>query len=72
MANYDEIITQASDHRTFLLENAEQQRLAHSLPAPQPHPLIAWIGRQLVRWGQQLQGEKQTLLSPVPLMRVSR
>ncbi len=72
MANYDEIITQANEHRTFLLENAEQQRLAQSLPAAQPHPLKAWLGRQFVVWGQQLQGEKPLPPVDAPAMTAGR
>ncbi|MFN8491629.1 MAG: hypothetical protein U0350_28785 [Caldilineaceae bacterium] len=72
MANYDEIITQASEHRALLLENAEQQRLVQSLTAPPPHPLLAWLGRQLVGWGQQLQGDKQQPSLSVPPLTVSR
>lgn len=57
MLNYDEIVTRTNDHRAFLLANAEQQRLAQTLTPCQAHPVIAWIGRRLIRWGEQLQGE---------------
>jgi hypothetical protein len=66
MTNYDEITTQASAHRTSLLKNAEQQRLVHSLATAQPHPIMAWVGRQLIHWGKQLQGE--TILPALPLV----
>ncbi len=63
MANYDEIITQANDHRTFLLENAEQQRLVQSImtqsrlsprPANALHGLVDLVNllRRSVRWGR--------------------
>lgn len=64
MLNYDEIVTQTNDHRALLLANAEQQRLAQTLAPRQPHPVMAWIGRRLIRWGEQLQGE--TALSALP------
>lgn len=63
MLNYDEIVTRGAAHHDLLLTNAEQQRLGQSLAASQPHPVSAWIGRQLIRWGQQLQGVK-----PLPTM----
>ncbi len=69
MLNYDEIVTQAHDHRTLLLANAEQQRLAQTVAPTQPHPIVVWIGCQLIEWGQQLQGEKPL---PAPPMMVSR
>jgi hypothetical protein len=45
----------------FLAE-AEQRRLEQSLAPSQPHPLIAWIGQQLVVLGWQLQGKRGTQL----------
>ena len=66
MLNYDEIVTQTNDHRALLLANAEQQRLAQTLAPRQPHPVMAWIGRRLIRWGQQLQGAKSLPALPVP------
>ena len=75
MANYDEIVTQVNEHRNFLLENAEQQRLVQSLATPrapsQPHPMKAWVGRQLVAWGQQLQGEESLPPAAVATMTTS-
>ncbi len=65
MLNYDEIVTRSEAHRDLLLTNAEQQRLTQSLVASQPHPVTIWIGRQLIRWGQQLQGTKS--LPPLPV-----
>ena len=65
MLNYDEIVTHSAAHRDSLLTNAAQQRLAQSLAACQPHPISVWIGRQLIRWGQQLQGAKPLPTVPV-------
>lgn len=65
MLNYDELVTQAHDHRTWLLTNAQQQRFAQAVAPAQPHPLITWIGQQLIEWGQQLQGEPQQAMLPV-------
>lgn len=64
MLNYDEIVTQSDYHRDLLLANAAQQRLAPPAATAQPHPVLAWIGRRLIRWGQQLQGEPT--LPPLP------
>ncbi|MFN8491611.1 MAG: hypothetical protein U0350_28695 [Caldilineaceae bacterium] len=72
MANYAEIITQASDHRALLLENAEHQRLVQSVVAPQPHPFFVWIGRQLIGWGRSLCGEKRMPALSVPPVTVVR
>ena len=72
MLNYDEIVTQTNDHRAFLLANAEQQRLAQTLTPRQPHPVMAWVGRRLIRWGQQLQGESTLPPLPASTMTVSR
>lgn len=58
MLNYDEIVTHATEHRNLLLTNAAQHQLAQALTVSQPHPLLEWIGRQLIRWGQQLQAAK--------------
>lgn len=69
MLNYDEIVSQAQEHRTFLLTNAEHQRLAQALVAAQPHPIVAWIGQQLSQWGR-LQGERPTPSLPVGPMAV--
>lgn len=67
MLNYDEIVSQASDHRSFLLANAEQQRLTQVLAAAQPHPILARLGQQLIEWGLQLQGgSARTSLSVAP------
>lgn len=71
MANYDEIITQANEHRTFLSENAEHQRLVKSVAPSQPHPIKAWLGGQLIRWGQQLQGEQPLPPASAPTMTTS-
>lgn len=65
MLNYDEIVTRSEAHRDWLLTNAAQQRLAQSLAASQPHPISAWIGRQLIWWGEQLQGAKPLSALPV-------
>lgn len=72
MLNYDEIVTQASEHRSFLLANAEQQRLTQSLVFGQPHPLRAWIGQRLIALGRQLQGERQEAPLAAPALPVSR
>ncbi len=69
MLNYDEIVTRSAAHRDWLLTSAAQQRLAQFRPSPQPHTISAWTGRQLRRWGQQLQGE--TLLPPLPVSPVT-
>lgn len=53
MANYHEIVTQAEEHRSLLLENAEQRHLILALGPAQPHPIIAWVGQQLYWWRQQ-------------------
>lgn len=68
MLNYDEIVTQVSEHRNFLLANAEQQRLAQAVAPAQPHPVSAWFGRQLIEWGRQLQGAKPLPTLPIPPM----
>jgi len=70
MLNYDEIVTCREAHRDLLLTNAAQQRLGQALATSQPHPVTAWIGRQLIRWGQQLQGEKP--LPPLPVQPVAK
>lgn len=69
MLNYDEIVTCAAAHRDLLLTNAAQARLPQSLTTSQPHPVSAWLGRQLIRWGEQLQGE--TLLPSLPVQPVT-
>lgn len=70
MLNYDEIVTRGAAHRDLLLTNAEQQRLGQALTATRPHPVSAWIGQLLIRWGQQLQGTKP--LPAVPLLQPRR
>ncbi len=42
------------------LAEAELERLERSLAPHQPHPLLAWLGQQLVVLGRQLQGEERT------------
>ncbi len=42
----------------------EQRQLEQSLAPRQPHPLLAWIGQQLVILGRQLQGESQPQGTP--------
>lgn len=66
MLNYDEIVTRSEAHRDLLLTKAAQQRLGQALATSQPHPVSAWIGRQLIRWGQQLQGAKPLPTLPIP------
>ena len=56
MLNYEEIVTCTAAHRAELLTNAEQQHLVDRVAAFHPHPVNAWLGRQLIRWGRQLQG----------------
>lgn len=56
MLNYEEIVTRAAAHRADLLANAQQQHWMHRVSASQPHPVNTWLGRQLIRWGRQLQG----------------
>lgn len=53
MANYHEIVIQAQEHRSLLLENAEQRHLILALGPAQPHPLFVWVRQQLFRWRQQ-------------------
>lgn len=65
MLNYETIVTQAHEYRTLRLAQAEQRRLAQALTPAQPHPVIAWIGRQLIRWGQLLQDAKRLPALPV-------
>ncbi len=48
------------ERQADFLADAEQQRLERSLTRHRPHPLIAWIGQQLVVLGEQLQGERRT------------
>ena len=48
------------ERQADFLADAEQQRLERSLTPHRPHPLIAWIGQQLVVLGEQLQGERRT------------
>ncbi len=69
MLNYEEIVTRSAAHRDLLLTNAAQQRLTQSLTPSQPHPVSAWIGHRLIRWGQQLQGVKP--LPPLPVQPVA-
>ncbi|MCE7986641.1 MAG: hypothetical protein DYG89_36165 [Caldilinea sp. CFX5] len=64
MLNYDEIVTRTEAQRALLLTNAEQQRLTQSLVASQPHPVSAWIGQQLIVWGQRLQGQSNVVPAP--------
>lgn len=65
MLNYDEIVTHTTAHRDLLLTNAEQQRLAQTLAPSQPHPISAWIGQQLIAWGQRLQGQSNAVPTSV-------
>lgn len=37
----------------------EQRQLEQSLAPRQPHPLLAWIGQQLVILGRHLQGDSR-------------
>jgi hypothetical protein len=72
MLNYDEIVTQANEYRSLRLTAAEQQRLEQSLAPTQPHPILLWVGQQLIALGQQLQGERQMAalsVSPVAFAR---
>lgn len=64
MFNYDEITTKAQDHRNSLLAEAEQWRFMQSLDPRTPHPIFAWAGRCLMRWGEQLRGEGQAPVLP--------
>lgn len=72
MLNYDEIVAKADEHRTLLLNNAEEQRLIQSLGSEQAHPLLAWIGQRLISLGQQLQGERQETGLVTPPLPVNR
>ena len=58
MLNYEEIVTRSAAHRDLLLTNAAQERLAQSLTTSQPYSVSVWLGRQLIRWGQLVQGAK--------------
>jgi hypothetical protein len=42
----------------------EQRQLEQSLAPRQPHPLLAWIGQQLIALGCQLQGERRSQGAP--------
>ncbi|MCE7982304.1 MAG: hypothetical protein DYG89_14000 [Caldilinea sp. CFX5] len=64
MLNYDATVTQAKERQSLLLGEAEQWHLAQSLAPSQPHPIFAWVGRRLIRWGEQLQSEGQTPVLP--------
>lgn len=57
MWNYHQITTEAEERQRLFLDLAEQRRLAQSIPA-QPHPLLVWIGQQLIGWGHRLQAAK--------------
>lgn len=71
MMNYYQISTEANERQQLFLAEAEQQRIAQLLPA-QPHPLIVWLGQQLVDWGQQLQTKKRTAVLPITSMALAR
>ena len=47
------------ERQADFLADAEQQRFERALAPNQPHPLIVWIGQQLVVLGEHLQGEKK-------------
>jgi hypothetical protein len=66
MWNYYQITTEAAEQQRLFLALAEQRRLAQIAPA-QPHPLIVWIGQQLIRWGQRLQAPKTPSVGSVAL-----
>jgi hypothetical protein len=63
--NYLQIETLTYDRQQMFLAEAEQRRLV-ALVLNQPHPLLAWVGQRLIRWGQQLQGEASPLLHLQP------
>ena len=65
MMNYHEIITQGEERQCLYLATAEQRRLLASIEPDQPHPLLTWVGQRLIRWGQQLLGEKRTPGFPI-------
>ena len=57
------------ERQADFLADAEQQRLERSLAQHRPHPLIVWIGQQLVVLGRHLQGERpaQVFISERPV-----
>lgn len=63
MLNDEEISTQANDHRTLRLAQAEQQRLAQALVASHSHPVITWVGRLVSRWGRPAAMQKKLAYS---------
>ncbi len=63
--NYDDLVIQANEGQSFFQTAAAQRRLAQSLAPTQPHPILLWVGQQLIALGQQLQGERQTAALPV-------
>lgn len=47
------------ERQADFLADAEQQRFERALAPNQPHPLIVWIGQQLVVLGEHLQGKRR-------------
>lgn len=59
MIQYPLLAVLTYERQVDFLADAEQQRLERSLAPYQPHPLIAWLGQQLVVLGEQLQGKRR-------------
>ena len=71
MMNYNEIATRANEYQQMRLAVAEQRRLEKVFP-PRPHPLLAWVGQQLIGWGKQLQATKPTPVWPITVVGLAR
>jgi len=69
MLNHLQTETLAYDRQQSFLAEAQERRLAKLLAQShshsQSHPLLAWVGQQLIGWGKQLLGETATPTFPL-------
>ncbi len=66
MLNHQQMEFLAFERQSIFLDEAEQRRFA-KLILPQPQPWLAWLGQQLIGWGQRLQGaEAKAVLQVTP------
>ena len=70
MMNYQQMETMAFEQHKMRLAEAEQRRFAKLVPS-RPHPLLAWVGQQLIGWGQRLQHAEARPVLSVSLARLA-